>query len=268
MRFRFASWNVNAFTGLAGHIALIERVGCDLLALQEVTQASYNTLAASQIFSWSAFSLALRPPQAGEGRGRRLGCALFGRAPFAPGSFALLDGVQLPERTLLALLETPFGPLTACSFHAPPGVNWGEVKPKTFVRIAQWLAMQPQRVIFGMDANTPKLDHPDSSKVEWWWQDEAVLLGAAPAHQLRDVLRTYLAARPDEMQQLRAARPQGPLAMSYVRGQQQGKPTPCRYDVICAAPDFQVEQVAYLYEEAVQAGSDHALVVATLQYNE
>ncbi len=123
MRFRFATWKVNAFKRLAGHVALIRRVGCGLLALQEVTQTSYDTLVASGLFDWSAFSLILRPAQLGEGRARRLGCALFGRAPFALQAFRLLDGVHFPERTLLALLDMPFGLLTACSFRAKRGAS-------------------------------------------------------------------------------------------------------------------------------------------------
>ena len=47
MRFRFATWNVNAFRRLSGHAALIRSVDCDLLALQELTQTSYDNLAAS-----------------------------------------------------------------------------------------------------------------------------------------------------------------------------------------------------------------------------
>lgn len=61
MRFRFATWNVNAFRRLSGHAALIRSVECDLLALQELTQTSYDNRAASGLFDWSAFSLTLRP---------------------------------------------------------------------------------------------------------------------------------------------------------------------------------------------------------------
>lgn len=99
---------------LSGHAALIRSVECDLLALQELTQASYDILAASGLFDWSAFSLTLRPPQPGEGRARSLGCAVFGRTPFTLSSFRLLESVRLPEWTLIATIETPPGPLTAC----------------------------------------------------------------------------------------------------------------------------------------------------------
>src|SRR2546423_1687100 len=73
----------------------------------------------------------------------------------------LLDTAPLGERTLIAGLTTPAGPLTACSFHAPPGVTWKERKPQTFLAIADFLSQHTRRTLFGMDANTPKRDRLD-----------------------------------------------------------------------------------------------------------
>src|SRR5215472_17378306 len=53
------------------------------------------------------------------------------------------------------------GVLTVCSFHTPPGASWGEVKPSTLTTIAQRLQRQPPPLIFGIDANCLKTDHPD-----------------------------------------------------------------------------------------------------------
>jgi len=39
----------------------------------------------------------------------------------------------------------------------------------------------------------------------------------------------------------------------------------CRYDSIRVSPRISVKDVRYLYEEAVQAGSDHALVIADIE---
>jgi endonuclease/exonuclease/phosphatase family metal-dependent hydrolase len=61
-----------------------------------------------------------------------------------------------------------------------------------------------------------------------------------------------------------AERPRGPLATSHFRGRGREK-TACRYDFIYLTQDFSVESVDYLMEEAVKAGSDHALVVGYLR---
>jgi hypothetical protein len=58
-------------------------------------------------------------------------------------------------------------------------------------------------------------------------------------------------------------RPDGPLAVSYRRGQGERR-LDCRYDAIYATPDIAVRRVSYLYREAVSIGCDHALVIADL----
>jgi hypothetical protein len=118
-------------------------------------------------------------------------------------------------------------------------------------------------VVFGIDANCPKTDHPEIRRNEWWWEDEALLLGATPLHQLRDVFRVYLAANPNELTAALAARPNGPLAVSHVRGNRR-KMTECRYDFIYATADVAVDKVVYEFDESIRSVSDHALVIADL----
>jgi hypothetical protein len=86
-------------------------------------------------------------------------------------------------------------------------------------------------------------------------------------HGLSDVLRSWLAVRPRELEAIRVARPDGPLAISHFTGRSGGSlGTPHRYDSIWATPEFEVADVSYLYDEAVAAGSDHAAVVVDLQF--
>jgi endonuclease/exonuclease/phosphatase family metal-dependent hydrolase len=261
---RFISWNINGRKHLSDQLDLLRKYAGNLVALQEVTVPAYQALVESKLFAWSTFSLDLRPPQVDEGRGRRLGCALLGQAPFLFKQAFLLEQAPLPERSLIVEVETPTGPLTLCSFHAPPGVSWQEKKPLAFLALARWLAQHQTRVLVGMDANAPKTDHPDLEQNEWWWEEEPLLLGPKPLHPLKDALRVWLAAHPLEAEQRYALCPQGPLALSHYRGR--GAPIPCRYDFIYITPDFSVSQIQYLYDEAINAGSDHAMVVSDLTY--
>jgi hypothetical protein len=133
--------------------------------------------------------------------------------------------------------------------------------------IANWLAQLQGDVIVGIDANAPKIDHPELGSNTWWWKDEPLLLGANRVHHLSDALRSYLQDRPDEFARITAARPTGPLAISHVRGNKR-KRTECRYDFIYHTPAIRVESISYLYEEAKNAGSDHAIVTAELRIEE
>jgi exonuclease III len=263
MQFRVSSWNVNNRNFRDTHAELLRRVDTDLLALQEVSPGFSQKLTDTGIFDWSEFSLSLRPPQPEEGRSRRLGCAVFGRSPFQIYSAQLLEELPFPERTLIVKIDSGVE-MTMCSFHTPPGASWGKIKPQTLRAIAEWLAKQSGHTIFGIDANAPKTDHPIFDQNEWWWEDEPALLGHSPLHELRDCLRLYLAERPRMMEEIVSRRPTGPLAISHRRGNRR-KMIECRYDFIYISPGLDVLEVNYLYEESIQAGSDHALVTALLK---
>jgi endonuclease/exonuclease/phosphatase family metal-dependent hydrolase len=262
--FTFASWNVNGRHFKPSHFEFIRNTDCDLLALQEATSGFHAELARAGLFDWAISSMDLSESLSHLGRSRSLGCSLFGRAPFSLLSAELLSQLTFPERALVVRSVADFGKMTVCSFHIPPGASWGEIKPQTLKAIAEWLTMQSGTIIFGIDANCPKTDHPGPQKNEWWWDDEPALLGANPAHSLRDTLRTLLNSRPEVLDQIRSQKPCGPLAISHYRGRGKSK-TACRYDFIYVSQDLAVHDVKYLYDEAVVAGSDHALVVARLE---
>ena len=97
MNLRFISWNIHGKKHVSPLLDLLQKYAGDLVALQEVTVPAYQELVESKLFAWSAFSLDLRPPQVDEGRGRRLGCALLGQAPFLFKHAFLLEQAPLPE---------------------------------------------------------------------------------------------------------------------------------------------------------------------------
>lgn len=265
MVIRMASWNVNGRRASARQLAFVESLGCDLLALQEITAEGFDGWRSSGLFQHAASSLELRPVQEGEGCARRLGCALFARSGLGLGEPALIPGVPFPERTLLAPVEGTERPLTMCSVHIPPGSSWKHLKSESLTTIADWLAGQSGDVLLGLDANAPHVDHPDHRLNQWWRAGEVDLLGHAPRHRLVDAYRRYLGDHPGQMADIAKDHPEGPLAMSYDRGRGHGRSIPCRYDFILVPPRVEVVDLRYLYEEALQAGSDHGLVVAELQ---
>src|ERR1041384_6999210 len=255
VRLRFASWNVNYRKLTPRHVTILRNLRPDIAALQEVSTSFHGALETENLFNWDASSLRLRPPGNNEGRSRRLGCSIFGTKRSQLLDCSLLPRVTFRERALIATIEVDGLGLTVCSFHTPPGTNWGEVKPRTLKAIARWLPLQPAPLIFGIDANCPKTDHPDISRNEWWWDDEPLLLGASPLHDLKDVFRTQLQKNPAELARAIAARPNGPLAVSHLRGK--GRVVKkCRYDFIYATPDARVERAEYLFDRKIQAVSD------------
>lgn len=272
---RVTSWNV-AFGGrlrAQRQGELLRELGPDLVFLQEVNPGSADTLRQSAGADWLLPAVRLRATAPGDRPVRRRGVAIAGRgAP--PARSWLLEGVQLPERVLLAEISLAGRQVTAISYHAPPGVTWGLVKPRQAVALASWLAAGRGPVLVGADANTPLIDAPDfaGTRTHWHTGDrrlhgepgDDLMFGPAKIHQLDDVLRRWLAANPSQTAALTNS-PLGPLAITHRTRRRKNSPgTGRRFDAIWATPHWTVSAVYHLYDPGIAAGSDHAVVITDL----
>lgn len=273
MRLRFITWNVDgkarSEAKIASKLDLLRRTvdGADLVvaALQEVGDEHFDALLRSRDFDFALTSLLLRPPRDYDGGNRRLGCALAVRGPLMPRETLLVPDCPLPERSLAVRLALGPRELWACSFHALTGSGFGHAKPVMFRALTRWLEARWLPCVFGIDRNTPKVDHPELSKCEWWWpgeEQEPLMFGEAAPHECEDALRKHLAAHPLRLEALRQAHPEGPLATTHERGKDR---VPSRYDAIYVSPSWRVLKIEHLLDAGVAAGSDHALVVAELE---
>jgi hypothetical protein len=126
--------------------------------------------------------------------------------------------------------------------------------------------MTRRNVLVGMDANawldespytTPTWadTHPQASVMRFFFDEP-------PEHGLRDAFRVWLGEHPEELAEIKRRRPNGPLALTFVRGR--NKPVADRFDVIMIPRTLQVDTIEHNYEDAVAVGSDHAYVLAEL----
>lgn len=287
MRLRVVSWNLDSrATGfLDAKIELLRSLAPDLALLQELNRSVYRGLlphpSAYQriyqqptLFSWGALSTNLCRPRGSE---VRLGCAVLGTTSTAMLTARLLEdapfAVDEPrrtaflQRTVAVTVAIPGGrSLLAGSFHARPVGEQAYLAPNFHAGVAGWLAGTTGPVVFGMDANAPAVDHPDFRRSVFdrptppdGGPGEDQLLGPDAGHGLRDVLRLHLDRHPDQLAYLRDRTPNGPLAVSGIRSG-----VPVRHDHIWAR-DLALTDARYHYEEAVAAGSDHAVVVADFE---
>lgn len=273
---RIISWNIAFRSSKTARQqgGLLRELAPDLVLLQELNPASSAVLADAAGVDWIVRAIDLRIPELDDSPVRRRGVAIAGHGLPLCRSW-LLDGIRLPERVLLIETQAAGAPFAAASYHAPPGVNWGMVKPRQAVAFASWLSTQNGPVVFGADANTPLIDAFDfgDTRTHWHTGDrrlngepgDDLLFGPRKAHDLDDALRRWLVRHPDEMGGLLANHPSGPLAITHRIGRRKSSPgTGRRFDSVWVSCHWVVRHIDHLYDEGIAAGSDHALVVVDL----
>jgi hypothetical protein len=273
---RVVSWNMN-FRGPEAAKRqgdLLRGLAPDLMLLQELNPGSSEALKEAAGADWMVRAVDLRIPQPDDLPVRQRGVAIAGHG-LPPCRSWLLDEIRLPERMLLIETQTEGTPFIAVSYHAPPGVNWGIVKPRQAVAFASWLSIQDGPLLFGADANTPVVDAFDFANTRTHWHTgnkklhgepgDDLLFGPGKKHDLDDTLRRWLALHPDEMDELRADNPSGPLAITHRTGKRKNAPgTGRRFDSIWVSRHWVVRHIEHLYKEGIAAGSDHAPVIVDL----
>lgn len=266
---KFGTWNLDVFrnsrAAMEAKLELLEKHfgnETSIVALQEVSRTLYRHLLRSGQFDWAYFSLLHRPAGASEAKNRRMGCVLAGDLPVEPLEVGVIDRLPLPERSLVGTFRLNGTEFVAASLHSLTGVGYGAAKTAAFRTITDWLVDEDRPILFGIDANTPEVDHPNHKSTEYWKQGASILFGPDAPHELQDALRTYLSEHPEALEEIRERRPEGPLATTFVRGSD----TASRYDRIYHSPGFTAEAVTHFYDDAQEAESDHALVVADLHF--
>ena len=271
---RIATWNLERQCG-PDRLDLVRECNLDVLCGQEVTSAAYEAMVASGLFGWSVFSLDHRPRLLRASRSETLGCAVFGRAGIRLRASGILPWLTRPEKLAFAVVDLPGWkqPVTIASYHASPG----EGKPEATMQVAHWLELLFEPALLGLDANSPKMDHPDPERSEFYWQEppyercEPALIGppSKRRHGLEDCLRSWLTGNPSALEQITRERPNGPLAVSYDRHPAPDGYTPSRYDSLWASREFDVTSVEHRWDDGLRlphGGSDHAMVIADLKH--
>ncbi len=193
-----------------------------------------------------------------------------------PGDFAHGN----PFKAVMVDIEVPTeGTTRTVSFisaHAPPATRMRAKKPAFVTALAEWIKSCPNPVVIGIDANTPKVDHPhpDQIRLHWdsndrsWQRDpldpgasdpsspsawgEDRLIGPTAWHLVRDAYRDF-----HDREAREPVGADGPLAISY-------NSLRARYDHLLVSPAIHVAACDYHMQAGLAAGSDHALLTATI----
>ena len=278
-KIRVINWNICCQGQVKKKIALTKKYINEakeaekpcIVALQEVTNGAYLDIISENILHDSSYSLDYRKPGPLEGRSRELGCFIGCSEGLNIIQAGLLERAPFPERALKAKIKHGDNLFEIICFHSLTGVGYLRAKSAQFMVLADYLSanISIPTVLCG-DFNEPKIDHVDQGKLEFFDQKgdqgkaASYILNPQGIHNLQDSYRLWLEQNEKELQRIKREQETSedllstPLAVSHLVGGKVKK----RYDYILISPDWEVVDLQYLYEEAVQHGSDHAVVLA------
>ena len=266
MELRVVGWNLDGWHTIRDEQRrLLDETRADLVLLQEVTPASLDRLRHDGWHGASALELVADNHTERRGARPRFACALLARGDVTVVTSGLIPGAPSPVRALMSQLRVQGAALTAISAALPPGSMWGRAaKVAQADAISEALQAAGSPAVIGMDRNGPRFERWDPADTEWWPEDPAPFFAEDAAHGCVDVLDRWYSCNPDALTRARQLCPAGPREVSYI----EVRADPAierRYDVIMASSAFEVRDVRYRYRDAIEAGSDHGIVEATLR---
>ena len=251
MKLRIIQWNIkiNSKTDGIAEFLLSKLEGNTVVGLQEVSETAYEKIS-THLQHNNAFSLHLRTPGKYEGRNRRMGVMIIASGGEITNT-QLVDCSVFPERTLVTKIRFDDLVVNALSFHSLTGVGYKKAKSSNFASIASFLDENPMD-IFTCDANEPKIDTFDEENVVCFdnkdkGQMASLLFGKTKVHSLIDTYKEN--ARRSNLQ----------LEEGYTHILNGGKKK--RYDFVYCNNAWKIVSSKVYYEDAIEAGSDHGMVV-------
>lgn len=266
-------WDVRV--GGDRRLPLLERVKADLLLLLGVSKTSGR--------AWSQrwrgrYHTTVGLDLADSVQSRPHGAMIASRWPILHSE--VVAELPRPERGLVAVIDHPGGPLTAVSWGTPNAAGDGrETKMHAYRHMMKLLKGLSAPLVVGIDTNSwydpPRPAAP--SPADDPFIDEHRFLRRDAAHGLRDVHRALVDADPARARLLADLYPHGPLATTFIR-RPHGRPRSIargfeaglafgldRMDRLFISPDITPLACEHLYHEAIDAGGDHAAVIADVE---
>lgn len=218
--------------------------------VQELFQ--YNSAAANRC----VYSLDYRQPGKYDGQNRTLGILMICSESMYVVDAGVLNRCPLPDRTLFAEILYKGEIVKVLSVHSITGCGYKKAKSNQYFALAEAIdEFKPD--IVTIDANEPDVDHWDLNQIKFYDQNGGGAKTFFLAMGSAGMTDTYYVHY--DRCQFELGKPL--TASVYVNNKGY-----CRYDFIYARTNrFTVEKSEYLYQMAIEASSDHAVVVAELE---
>lgn len=252
---RLIDWNISYSGEIFSIVRYLKSLITDdsVLMLQEVKPEAYQAIHTElkEFFDFY-YSLDYRHPGKFDSEARKLGVLIAVSKKIPVKRAGVIERSPFPDRTMFVEVEHGDQLLKLLALHSLTGVGYLRTKSIQYNSFSEFLDdYRPDAI--GIDANEPRVDHADFRQMEFFdngpgakqFFEEVADIG------LKDA---YL----EQHRNLMIDR--NPLATSHVvkgRG-------PVRYDHLFVRNTIPIKMMEYYYEDAVAAGSDHAMLICEI----
>jgi endonuclease/exonuclease/phosphatase family metal-dependent hydrolase len=196
------------------------------------------------------------------------GAVVVSRNGWVLGPGDLVTDTPTPGRGVATTAVNSGERLSVISWHAPNASGEGrQVKMAGYRAVIAAIHQAEEPMVVGLDSNhwtegstldLPEAPHPDDP-----FEAEQRFFSREPQHRLHDAFLVYLRKNRSVYERIVEAHPDGPLAVTYVRGSKRSR-IPDRFDYLMVSEGIEVIDMDHDYEGGISAGSDHAVVSARL----
>jgi len=254
---RFINWNISYAGDTESKFKYLQTVITKdtCVMLQEVKPHAYEYIKEQLQSEYLLFySLNYRKPSKFDSDARKLGVLIIIHKSFQVEDSGVIERSPFPDRTMYIDFVHDNKNIKVLALHSLTGCGYYRTKSVQYDSFTEFIDnFQPD--IIGIDANEPQIDHYDIKQMQFFDN------GPGAKHFFDKIDEIGLVDSFVKHNNITVYENGVPLAKSHnIR-----RKGAVRYDFIFIKNRFEINLMNYYYEDAIKAGSDHALLVCDLK---
>ncbi len=254
---RFINWNISYAGDTESKFKYLQTVITKdtCVMLQEVKPYAYEYIKELLQNDYHLFySLNYRKPSKFDSDARKLGVLIIIHKSFQVEDSGVIERSPFPDRTMYIKFNCENKSIKVLVLHSLTGCGYYRTKSVQYDSFAEFIDdFQPD--IIGIDANEPQIDHYDIKQMEFFDN------GPGAKHFFDKIVEIDLVDSFVKHNNIVTCEPGVPLTKSHnIR-----RKGAVRYDFIFVKNRYEVDAMNYYYDDAINAGSDHALLICNLK---
>ena len=254
---KFIDWNISYSGDTERKIKYLQNHIADdtCVILQEVKPHAFEYIKTTLSDRFNLFySLNYRKPSKFDSDARRLGVLVLISKDLEVIDSGAIERSPFPDRTVYVTLSRNGSTIKVLALHSLTGCGYYRSKSVQYDSFAEFIDEYRPDII-GIDANEPQVDHYDMQQMKFFdngpgakhFFDEMVSIGLTDAYVRANNIDDYEEGKP------------------LIKSHNIRRKGSVRYDFLFAKNTYIVNTLTYNYDDAVAAGSDHAIIIGDIK---